>query len=101
MNERHPDLGPDLARRGFLFRITDVGTLDAIPDNLVTRAPFDEPLDSVRNEPEFPGDFGTVMDGWIDVERRNIAALDVFRVVLRMIAPHATANVIVPGHALA
>ena len=36
----------------------------------------------------------------IDVEGSNVAAVDVFRIILGMIATHATADVVVPGDAL-
>lgn len=41
------------------------------------------------------------MDGGINVKRSDVATLEVFRIVLGMVAPDATANPIVPGDPLA
>src|SRR4029079_781197 len=38
--------------------------------------------------------------GGIDVERSDVAALHVLGVILRMIASHAAADILIPGHAL-
>ncbi len=101
VNERHPDFRAHLLRRRLDPRIADVRTFDTVPDDLFATRPLHQSLDALRDELEFACHLRLVMHDGIDVERGDVAALDVFGVILRMIAADAAAYVVVPCHALA
>src|SRR6185503_2516131 len=100
MYERHPDFGPHLVWRWLDVGIADMRALDAVPNEFVGGSPAAKAFNAFGYELQFPGNVSMVMDGRINVERRDVATLHVFGIVLGMIAPHATANVVVPRHSL-
>ena len=100
VDERHPDFRPDLAGCSFVLAL-NAGAFDAVPNHLLARSPFDEPFHAPRHIPEVAGHLRVRMRHRVDVERDDIAAGEVFRVILGMIGAHAAAIPSVPGHALA
>src|SRR5262249_13402446 len=68
---------------------------------LAALGPAPEAIDPLRHVPEVAGDLLFLMAGRVDVERGDVAALEVLRVVLGVVGPHAPAVPAVPRHALA
>ena len=69
VDDRHPDLGLHLLRRGLGLRVADPRTFDAVPHDPVAR-PAPQPLDAPGHVPELPGDGGLVVDGRDRCRRR-------------------------------
>ncbi len=100
MDERHPDLSSDLLRSRFRCRVADSAAFDAIPGQLLAITPLQQPIHAVRDIFELSTDSRIGVDCGIDIERSDIASLDIVRVILRMIPPYSPANIVVPRHAL-
>src|SRR4029079_11553998 len=99
-DERHPDFGFDLLGRGFGVGVVDVGAFDAVANGELGAGPLSQARDAVGDEPQFAGDVAMLVAGGVNVERSDVAALHVLGVILRMIASHAAADILIPGHAL-
>ena len=97
----HPDLGADLLRGGFDVRVVNVGAFDGAPEGLLAAGPAGEALRSARDKFQLAGHLGRIMHGGINIEGSDVAALDVFGIVLGMVAANAAANPVVPGNPLA
>src|SRR5439155_7911650 len=63
--------------------------------------PFRQALHAAADVPELSGDLRVVVYDGVDVEAGDVARFEVARVVLRVVAAHAAADVIVEGDALA
>src|SRR5690606_2933293 len=85
VDERHPDLGADVERRGRVLGVADPGRLDAAPDGLAAPGPLAEAVDAPGDVPEVAGDLLAVVAGGVDVERGDVAAFEVLRVVLGVV----------------
>ena len=101
VDDRHPHLGLHLLRRGLGLLVADPRALDAVPNDPFAARPGAQALDAPGHVPQLPGDGRFVVHGRVDVERNDVAAADVLRVVFRVVRPHAPAIPAVPGHALA
>ena len=72
---------------------------DAVPDGLASVSPLDQPLDAPADQIQLASELrGTSRHG-VDVERGDVASLDVLGVVLGVTAAHAAVREVVPGHA--
>src|SRR5439155_3903497 len=97
VHDGHPHLRAHLARGRHLLRVVDVRSLDAAPDRLLAAGPFRQALHAAGDVPELSGDLRVVVYDGADVEAGDGARFEVGRVVLRVVASHVAADVIVDG----
>lgn len=100
MDDGHPCLATHFVRSGFAIDIADAGAFKAIPYD-AGFAPFNEPLHSSPHIPEFARYFRIPVHRRVNIEGSNIAAFDIFRVILRVVASHPSSDVVIPCDTLA
>ncbi|MHC4920759.1 MAG: hypothetical protein ACYTKC_14360, partial [Planctomycetota bacterium] len=79
-----------------MTRALDVGGLDHVPHDLLALAPLDEAIHALGHELQLALHRRVVVGHRVDVERHDVAALDVLRIVFELAgADTATAPVLV------
>jgi hypothetical protein len=78
-----------------------VRALDAVPNDLFAARPLPQALDASGNKLQFARNLRLIVHDRIDVERHNIAAFDILRIILHAVPPDAAPNVIIISNPLA